>query len=723
LEGVEGVRFTMVFTVTVAANPFHAGTLVLNYQYGSRVLDTDTWQRSSLPYACTQLPHVRLNLAEETMVQLSVPWIADVDYMPLSSVTERTVGIIAINQVIPTPTLTSSGVPTYKMYVHLEDLELIGATTINEQFVTPQSGLRSSQPSGISSLIAEAKADRLLSRGLNATARVVGRVGAAVPSLNAVGGALSWALRAASGVASVFGYSKPRDSTNPSRVQRTDYIGETNVDMPAPHFALAATAENSTRVDSTFPGTDEDEMALPFILSKYSQICLVSLSTSDVTGTRIWASLTNLTNFWMRVGSTKPFCNIAPPLASSATTNCIYPSNLMYWSQLFRYWRGTLKFRFSFGKCKFHAGRVIVGFVPRPNNAVLNARNNDAIPALEVASSLPQPFSYSAIFDLKDDSVFEFEVPYINNTLWTTTNGYTGGLTLTVLDPLIANGECSTVVPILVEVAAGEDFEFAAPGCPSVAPVSGNTGLTVQLQSGMNVSTARRVEEYTTGESIKSAKQLLMMPSSTTYDVANLSQSVTALPSFFYLPRWTNAVPMANPSVQWMALARQQIISACYAYAQGATSYDVYCDAENDLFVMQALQAPVDGNGVAAAAPSLYSGGVQNTAVRITSSKNALHFQVPLYAKTARVAIRDFYGVGANILTRNYSPNLASMSTTVSSVIPLLKVRNSTGRSVRVNLSIAGADDARLGVYLGPPPIYLFNSAQTVSPDLSSQTI
>jgi hypothetical protein len=38
-------------------------------------------------------------------------------------------------------------------------------------------------------------------------------------------------------------------------------------------------------------------------------------------------------------------------------------------------------------------------------------------------------------------------------------------------------------------------------------------------------------------------------------------------------------------------------------------------------------------------------------------------------------------------------------------------------------LSIAGADDARLGVYLGPPPIYLFNSAQTVSPDLSSQTI
>jgi hypothetical protein len=33
LEGVEGVRFTMVFTVTVAANPFHAGTLVLNYQW------------------------------------------------------------------------------------------------------------------------------------------------------------------------------------------------------------------------------------------------------------------------------------------------------------------------------------------------------------------------------------------------------------------------------------------------------------------------------------------------------------------------------------------------------------------------------------------------------------------------------------------------------------------------------------------------------------------
>lgn len=715
LDGVEGVRFDMVFTVTVAANPFHGGTIALSYQYDGLSTDPDQWCRARLSAACTNLPHVRLNVAEETMAQLTIPWLASVDYQPLTGTYDRVLGTLALNQIVPTPSLVSSPLPTYKLFIHLENLELIGATATAEQFVTPQSGLRTSQPSGVAAVLKEMKENRLLSRGLNAGSRVVSAVAGAVPSLAAIGGPLSWALRKAAGVASVFGYSKPRDLTLPSRVYRSDYIGEMNVDMPSAAYSLAVTAENMLRVDTTLTGSDMDDMSLTYITTKYSQINLTSLATTDVTGTRIWATLNCPMHFWYRTGGTKPFCNLAPPNAG-VTSNVLYPSNLMYWGTMFRFWRGGIKYRFSFGKCKLHAGRVMVGFVPFGVQTNRNGAQTSSIPALEVAASLPQPFSYSATFDLKDASVFEFEVPYLSSFLWTTCNGYTGGVTMTVLDPLIANGEAASTIPLLIEVAGMDDFEFSCP-CPSAATVAtGNTGQTVFTQSGLNIDNSREVDEYTMGETIKSAKQLLMVPSSVIFDVTDSTESNTNLPLFSYLPRWTNAIPFANPSTNFFASSYQTLIAGCYAYWSGSTSYDVYADSESDRCMMQIAHNPADNGGVPGAARSLYSGGNRNQAVRLTTGRNALHAQVPCYGYFARIPVRDNY---AAAVVRNFAPGATTMGSTYNYVVPVLRVRNTTGRPVRINLSISGGEDARFGVYLGPPLINLFNTLQTVSPEAS----
>jgi hypothetical protein len=716
LEGVAGVRFNQVYTLTVAANPFHGGTLALAFQHASSFTDANQFCRLNYAPSSTSLPHVRLNLAEETMVQLTVPYIWDRDYMPLTSTNQdlAVLGAVGITQIVPTPALTNSPPPGWKLYVHLEDMELLGSRPLNEQIITAQSGLRTSEVGSSRSIVQEMKANKLLSRGLSAASSMVTNIGAAVPSLLPISGPTSWALRMAAGVASVFGYAKPRDSTQLARIYRSDYIGEMNVDMPSAAYSLAATAEASLRVDPTMSGSSVDEMSLRFVTSKYSQICLTDITTADSTGTRLWGTTTCLLNFWYRSGNTKPFCNLDPP-SSSNTANAIYPSGLMYWSDCFRGWRGTLKFRFTFGKSKLHAGRVIVGFVPAPLQRVRNGVNSRVIPALEVTGTFPQPFSYSMVCDLKDSSVFEFEVPYVSPYLWTYTGGYTGGVTMTVLDPLIANGEVSTTVPILVEVAGGDDFEFAGPTTTGMVPVSGNNNLNIYSQSGV-IANNRRVEEYTTGETIQSLKQLLMIPSSVVYDVANLSENTTSLPTFAYLPQWLNAIPMANPSTAYFATSRQSRIAACYAYFYGGTSYDVYCDAENDNYAMQALQQPEQGGFVSTAKYGPYYAGTPNNAIRITTSKNALHFQVPSAGYTPRIATRIQY-VFPNP-NRNFIPGLAALYNSGLSLVSNLRVRNTTGRSIRVNLSYAGADDARMGTYIGPPLVYLFNPAQTVSPDL-----
>lgn len=750
LEGVAGVRFNMVFTLTVAANPFHAGTLAMSYQYDADPTDPDVWCRGVFPPSCTMLPHVRLDIAENTMATLNVPWFYPMDYLPLNTTANDWKGHLCVNNIVPTPVLPSSAGPTFKVYVHLEDLELIGASPVFEQSIVPQSGLRASQPvTGASAPTQEKKYGGLISTSLDAASSVVGAATRAIPSFAAIGGPTAWGLRWAARLASAFGYSKPRDETKPKRVYRSDYIGESNVDMPTVGYALAATAGNALRIDQTFSGTDQDEMALANVLTKYSQICLFQMGTSDTIGTRLWGTLTCPYNFWFRSGTTRPFCNIAPPVNGGAfNNNCFYPSGLMFFSNFFRVWRGGIKFRFTFGKCKFHAGRVIVGFVPTPVQVNRGGRNNSNIPAVEVTDNLPQPFSYTHVFDLKDGNVFEFEVPYLSPFLWTGVNAHTGGVTMTVLDALIANGECSSTVPILVEVCAMDDFEFAVPCAPSITAVQGNAGLlpvlqsglklsaisvppwpedppeedTIVPQSGLGVRNDRSVAEYTTGETIRSLKQLIMIPSAATFTIpANLATR-TSLPNFAYLPRFTNASPMANPTRGYFALSRCGLISSCFAYFQGSTAYDIYLDSVNSTH-MSVYTAPLDNNfSNPGGQPviSVFGGGIQSNTLKVSTGLNSLHVVAPLYSYWARSSIRSQYF--SNILSRIFTPGSVALSypgNTFSQ--PIFYVRNGPSLSY-CTINLSAADDARLAGYLGPPVCYLYQSAQALSPDTSSET-
>ena len=157
------------------------------------------------------------------------------------------------------------------------------------------------------------------------------------------------------------------------------------------------------------------------------------------------------------------------------------------------------------------------------------------MPAPEISSGLVQPFQYSTIFDLKDDSVFEFEVPYICARPFMSTLGTTGGVTLTVVDPLLVTGETSSEVAFLVEVCAGRDFQLADFIGSGLGPCSTTAGATsmVVYQSGL---ADEGVEVYTSGERFNSVKQLAMIPYSTATSFPGAASYITALPPFYYAP-------------------------------------------------------------------------------------------------------------------------------------------------------------------------------------------
>lgn len=705
LSGVAGVRFNLVATVTVAANPFHGGLLASAFQHDGKNNDTYQYCRLLSPVLTTNLPHVRLDIAESTMTQLTVPWLYPEDYMPLTGPEVTELGVFGISQVIPTPTLASSPAPTWRLYFHLEDLELIGCRPQVEQLIVAQGGSRIQKPSGPKTAIQELKETGLISKTLAGASNVASFVSRHVPMLSTVGGMTSWALSYASGAAAAWGFSKPRDRNMPIRHFTTDYVGEGNHDIPSQAFTISATADNALRIDSTMGGTEVDEMALSHILPRWAQIALTNITTTDTIGTFLYSSNTCLNHYWFRTGTTKPFSNIAPPFNSN-TTNCFLPSPLMFFGNFFRMWRGGLKYRFTFGKSKFHAGRVMVGFSPLARIALADTKNLDQVSAIEVTGGLPQPFSYTKIFDLKDGSSFEFEIPYLSPYLWTSMNGYTGGVTMVVVDTLIANGECATNIPILVEVCAMEDFEFAVPRPHTMYPVTGNTGLTIYTQSGLSVQNTD-VKEYTVGEAIPSLKQLLMIPTNTNFGLGGGVTWVTNMPFFNYYPSFTpNTVPMPANLARSLSNTRSGALSTCYAYWNGGTAYHVYTDDGSKVFNIM-YYVPTDA-GFASTSPqnSIYTPATYTNSSKFNTSRNFAHVEAAPYGYYARLSNRSFY----NRLNGEFALNARNLRISDGSLaMPRWEARNSTTVNTSANISIAAADDARLSTYLGPPPVYLFN--------------
>lgn len=732
LLGAYGVRFNVKVHVTVAASPFQQALLASAFQYACLGGDIEIYDRASNSATVTQLPHVLLDLAETTMVTLDIPFIYSYDFLPLVGVDTGAIGTYSLNTVLPYRAI-SSAAPTYKVFVSLHDLELIGSVPQVLTTVVPQTGFvnkaegyvktalktRDAITKGYSVMTGEAKATGTISKlfsGVSKVASVAGKI----PGLGLIGGTTSWAASIAAGAASAFGYSKPVDENEPSKIWRTDYIADSQIDVPTQSYVVGPFQTNKLAVSSVMGGCETDELALDFVMQKYAQAFVGDFSTTDTVGTALYATQICPTNFWFRTNSSRPGGNTPMPASGTLTTNAISTTPLFYFSTFFRNWRGGIKFRFTFSKTKFHAGRVIVGFVPNyidNNNAGVVS---NTVNSVEVTGGLPQPFSYSEVFDIKDGSCFEFEVPYVSPLLYSSVLGSTGGLTMTVIDPLIANGEAASTVDYLVEVCAMPDFEFAVSAPPSLVPVNGSAGLAY-LQSGMAGvgSSDEMVSEHTIGEKFTSLKQIMMIPSYIGADVANLSVSATTLVPWFYRPFWPVATPMSSTSAQYFGSTRSGNISACYAFVNGSTAWHAYSDFK-DRVTFSIEQNTTDNNtAFAGFSDPRDKASFSTNTLRVYSTLGVMHWIAPFFAKVARLgpsgfnfflSPRNWSGIGSTVVSTSFqTANLHN-----------LRVRNTSGSTARIVLGRAAGDDARAACYVGTPPVFIFPSTLANSLDLGA---
>lgn len=548
LTGVYGVRYKLVFTLQVSSTPFHQGLLCLNWQYGPAL--QGVYERSSNSFTATNIPHVRMNLADTTMVHLEVPFLYFADFVKRDS--DDVYGIVALNNLLPCPSIAGTSAPHVKLFLHLEDLELLGVEPMETREIVMQSR-------GIANKEAESDAYPFSSAGY-ALSRSVKFLGKGIPSLSSIAGVASWFLDAASGAARSFGFSKPTILDPPHKVVTVGGVLEHNVDMASNAVVVAPFSTNRTEIEPSLGGTEVDEMSFAYISSQWSQICVGNLSTAQDHGTTLYATGMGPSYFWARlILSGIPF-NISKPVNAGGVASII-PSHLFFLASQFRYWRGSFKFRFTFAKTKLHGGRIMVMYIPNTLSA-----NKAMLPG--VTTTMTQPTGHSAIIDLRDSDTFEFDVPYTGLHPYADFSASVGTLSLTVLDPLLSSSVINNSVDFLVEVRA-TDFEVA--NLIGVTAVADPTGV-IEMQSALIKPTyGDQASRFTVGEKFCSVKQLIMCPSQFSLRHKGFSYDFDFPPWFYHpiIPLGHGVLPPACRTLcgNW---------AQCYQFARGSTDLHVY---------------------------------------------------------------------------------------------------------------------------------------------------
>jgi hypothetical protein len=723
LNGVYGYRCTMKFTLTLAATPFQQGLSCVAFQYGTDVDDgTDRipYRFNYIPLV-TNLPHARLNFADNTIAELDIPYFSPFEFFEYANkvagggdAASFTYGHLSVSQLLPYVITPGATAPIMSLYISLHDMELFGAVPAVLNAIIPQSA--------ISTMNAEAKKTKVASKTLSKVSKVsdtVSRVAGAlgVPFLGAAATGVSWLSEKLAGTAKSFGYSKPIDESSPSRCSYLVSALDSAVDVADVSVPVAPFINN--RLDVGPLSTEVDELSLPYVLGKYAQCFVGTVSTTYTDGTFVYASRLCPTNFWFRTNSGTPGGNLTLPVSATLTTNAFQPTALAYVGSMFRLWRGGLKFRFTFAKTKFHAGRMVATFVPCTADVSSATPPSSIVPLPEVSGGGIQPFTCSAIFDLKDDSVFEFEVPYIAARPWLSTYGSSGGISLGILDQLRTTNATVSDISFMVEVAAMDDFEFANFAGPSLLPAAGSTVDTdlVELQSNIDSIVASddklmEVCQYTIGEKFTSLKEVIQIPAYTQATVAATTTSFYPLPRWGHVPRGTFSVPfvVSAPTKYWNLPGG--FVASMYAFCSGGTTYHLY--SNNTLQSVSVRQSANDFSvdPVTLSDPRNRGNGVLPRHYTCGSTATALHFKTPSYQKTPVVPTGPFTNSRTNTVLSAGANFPLTGSKYLNSVYQLTYSNLSAGTAT-ITLGTAASDDAKCFQYIGPPPVILPASTST----------
>lgn len=474
LKNFSRLRCKLKLKFVTNASPFYYGSLRACYF----PLDDSTGARSVYTNAYdlvrfSQTPGVYIEPQTMSSVEMTLPFVWVADWLDTALAAQfKCMG--AMNIVEYATLDSANGVAgagvSVKVYAWAEDVEIAG----------PTKGLL------LQSEEYEEK-DGVISRPATAIASVARRA-AAIPMFQPYARAAEIGAGAVASIAQLFGYSNPPLIDDSMPVSVKSFHAMANTTTRVPQDVLAVDPKNEIVISSSVNGyTGEDELSLKYLTQKESYLDASSWTSAKAADTALWTATVN------------------PGLIRKDGTDRHY-TPLAYFGELYRFWRGGLKFKFRFIKTKYHRGRVSITWDPG-----FNIQSDAAT----------ETTNFTRIVDLEFEDEVEVIVPYKGVTpylLYTAAESLTNSTSPSVtLDKEYDNGlivvrvlnvltgpAASPQVTMLTYISAANDFEYAVPGeLPDTYVVSQSQEV---LEENKELGIKAQV---TTGERMASVRQLL----------------------------------------------------------------------------------------------------------------------------------------------------------------------------------------------------------------------
>jgi len=425
-------RANLHFRVVFNATPFVLGKYWMYYAPYENF--TERVKNGSLMNA-TGYPGVEIDVASGAPVELLVPFVAPISHFDLIRGHGR-YGQLVIQPIVPIASGTASDSVTATLYAWFDDVELsMPANKPVNRSAFDQTSIRDEERV-FEAQILLAESNEVEPTGILSSL-------AQYP--------MRWAKNFVTKTLNNIGFCKPTEPIRGAKYLNTPAVGFTNYNSNDQSVVLAATDGNMIQPTTDVFGTKEDEMDIKYIASRFN---VVHDPIEWSVGTAVDEPLINYP--------------ITPGFCREDKDGKIYATQLAFLTSMFKYWRGTIRYRISVAKTAFHTGRLRISY--RPNSSDPTDTDKD--------------FLYSWILDLSQSSEITIDIPFIGNRPWLQTfvgsanSGLEdhdlicyGNLNISVLTELrAASTSVAQSVKIVPWIAGGDDIEFAVPDFSGYRP-------------------------------------------------------------------------------------------------------------------------------------------------------------------------------------------------------------------------------------------------------------
>lgn len=331
--------------ILVNGNQFYFGKALASYTpYNNNPFITYTANNMLDLVPASQRPHVWLDPCTSQGGELACPFFYPEDMLDITVANAfRTLGKLWLTTV--GGSLEHAQSQTYpvtiSVYAWMENIQLSAPTKVNISGISAQSGA------------VDEYADNPISKPASVLADMAGKLTDA-PIIGRYAMATKMAAGAVGNIAKYFGYSRPNqlDATKPYRVWQTGNLAST--DCPDTCMTLALQDKQEVTIDPTVAGLgSQDELDFSYLSSIESYLATFKWGVDNAPNIILFSS-----------GVTPCQQSIGTYSIPASKTGVAQPP--MGWiARPFKYWRGTITYRFQLASSAYHKGRLIVTWDPK----------------------------------------------------------------------------------------------------------------------------------------------------------------------------------------------------------------------------------------------------------------------------------------------------------------------------------------------------------------------